>query len=508
MAKKKSKKKKALAAPPPPPAPSVSGGEANKLLRVLRSPWLWLFIIILVGLWFRVSNAIITPLTFPDSLQYMSLADDIRSGAIFSRDYNLDEGFSRSRRFPPFYPFLLACFSFLPMETEVLGSWISMFFSLASFVPLFWLGRHLESDAAGLAAAAVFSFQWFGLRYATPLLTEATFTLLYLLIITLSIYTFSRPRIWVLVLLGMLCSFIYLTRDVGIASVFWVMVAGWFYWRFLARAPGRALISRLGIILGIFLLVSFPYWLHIRVHIGEWGLTPQTDLTGQILRLGGSRIDRDKPLNEDIEEGEFRDEDFKERESGLFVLPKKLLVLFKDYFYQFLEKMGWLLSILFFTGYFLALVFLFESKSREGIFREVYVLIWTLQLVGLYAIVTPYMVDERYIYPIMPLGMLAAGVGMVRIGKVLSEFLAELRPAWSRLGPVISLLVLVFLVLAAFVALYPDYRVLHERTSRFGVYKYSAGHKEVAREVISRGLIPQGKVILDRKPFMAYYLKG
>ncbi|GEM_PF-6592113 len=509
MAKKKSKRRKAETALT---GPSSSGWKANRIPRVFLNPWLWLFLIILVGLGFRLSNATFTPLTYPDSLQYMSLADDIRSGEIFSRDYNLDEGFIRSRHLPPFYSLLLAGLSFLPIEPEVLGSWISIVLSLSSFVPLFWLGRKLESAVAGLAAACIFSFQWFGLRYATPLLTEATFTFLYLLIITLSIYAFSRPRIWLLALLGLLSGLAYLTRDVGITLVFWVIVAGGFYWRFMARTHGRMLVARIGIILGVFLLVSFPYWLHIRVHTGEWGLSPQMgqdQLSGQVLQFGGSRIDRDKVTNEDLRESQSGAGDFIGGSSGIFVLPKKLLILFKDYFYQFLKHMGWFLSILFFAGYILAYVLLFRSRNREGIFREVYVLIWILQLVGLYALVTPYMVDERYIYPIMPLGMLVAGAGMVRIGRVISGVLAESVPAWSSREQLISILVPVLLVVAAFPALYPAYKDFHKRIGPAGMhYKYSAGHKEVAQEVISRGLVPPGRVILGRKPFMAYYLKG
>ncbi len=528
MAKKKKKKKKTTVAPgeappsklqaPPKPPPEEKPREGRAALAYVLSPWLLLAVLMAIGFGFRYSNTIITPLIYPDSLQYMSLADEIKSGEIFSRDYNLDEGFLRSRRVPPLYSTLLAVFSFIPVEAEVLGVAISTIFGLLTFVLIFRLGRTIDSDAMGLCAAAIFTFQWFGLRYATPLLTEATFTFLYILILVLSLHVFARPRPRLLALLGFLCSICYMTRDLGITCVFWSVIAGVIYWRWIEpqgerpRPPARLLLSRAGIIIGVFLVVSFPYFLHIRVHTGHWGLTPQMGrekLSGQIMQFGGSRIDRDRVTEDLVEDGEPQEEAYFEGgDSGILVIPKKLVVLFKDYLFQFLSKSGWFLSIFFFLGIILTLVYLLRSKNRAAFFREAYVLIWVFQLIGLYALVTPYMVDERYIYPIMPLGMLVAAGGMVRLGREISDPLSGM--GQQQAARAVSILTPVLLVLIAFIALYPSYKVFHRKMSKYTGMpnKYAAGHKEVARELINQGLVRPGKTIMSRKPFMAYYLKG
>jgi hypothetical protein len=514
MARKKSKKKKTPPHKPVGPSPPASSGpglDLKRILPVVRSPWLWLGIMIMVGFGFRYSNAIFKPLIYPDSLQYMSLAEEIKTGEIFSRDYELDEGFLRSRRLPPFYSTLLALFSFLPVEMEVLGSYISIIMSLASFLPLFILGRKLVSDWAGVCAAAVFSFQWFVLRYASPLLTEATFTFTYILIAALGIYVFMKPRVWLLVLLGVLCSISYMTRDVGITSVFWIAIFGGIYWRWIEKTNTRNLAKRLGILFGVFLIASFPYLLHIRMHSDKWGLTPQMggeQLSGQIIQFGGSRLDRDKPPGEGIKEESGQDY-FEGGKSGLAVIPKKLVFLFKDYFYQFLIRMGWLLSACFFINYVFVIYLLAKSRDGEGIFREAYIFLWIIQLAGLYALVTPYMVDERYMYPIIPLGILAASAGMIRVTGGLAGFMRSRSDVWPKWAPGAVRLIPVLLVPVVFITLYPDYKILHMKLSKKGMYyKYAAGHKEVARDVMEKGLISPGKMILSRKPFMAYYLKG
>lgn len=505
----KRKKKKSIT---PKKKEAEKAGLAAKAARFILSPSFLLSVIMLIALGFRLSNAIFTPLIYPDSLQYMDLSDDIRTGAIFSRDYDLDGGFIKSRHLPPFYSILLACFSWLPFEKEFTGGLISIVIGMATFVPLFLLGRRLVSPAAGLAAAAMFSFQWFGLRYATPLLTEPTFTFLYVCIIALSFQVFTAPTNGLLVLLGLLCGFSYLTRDVGITSVLWVLAGGIYYWRFISRASWRKIMARSGIILGVFVLVGLPYWVHIKVHTGEWGLTPQmggSQLKEQLLHFGGTRIDRDKVIEDGLEGSDSSEGSFLGGESGLLVIPIKVVVLFKDYFLELFRQIGWLLTVLFFTGYILAGAHIIRSREREAVFREAFVLIWILQLVGIYALVTPYMVDERYMYPIVPLVLLIAGAGLVRSADRGVKILSRFKKIYLIRDAALSAAMVILLVVIVFVQQYPQYKTYHKLYSRTGMaYKYSAGHKEVAMDIRSRGLVPPGKVILGRKPFMAYYLKG
>src|SRR4030067_633766 len=105
MAKKKGKAKSTPAA-----AQVVPAERRFRLPAFLKSPWLALSLLVLIGFGFRFAAPLFAPLLSPDSLQSLSLAKEIQSGKFFSADYDLDQGFLSSRRLPPLYPFLLALF--------------------------------------------------------------------------------------------------------------------------------------------------------------------------------------------------------------------------------------------------------------------------------------------------------------------------------------------------------------------------------------------------------------
>ena len=497
----------AVAAPADSPAPS-------KFVSQLKSPWVLLALLILLGLGFRLATTRFTPLLYPDSLEYLSLAKEIQSGAFFHADYNLDQGFLRSRRLPPLYSTLLAAFPGLSDYGEYLGGLLSILFSLATFVPAFWLGRRLDSTAAGLIAAALMTFQWFILRYASPVLTEAAFTFFFTLALALGYRAMDRKTLSAFALAGLCSSLAYLTRDVGIILVFIIAPFAVVRLRWFEHLPWPRISALVGVLLAAFALVSFPDWLCIRAHTGHWGLTVQVgeqSLAEHILKFGGNRGDRDRLPG--LEEGT----ETLEPESApgapalhanLPALAYKVVSLSADYASQYLKDSGLVLSL------FLLLALgwdfrrmLLRPQTRDAL-DELFFWTWILHFLALYALLTPYMVDERYIYPLMIPGMVAVGVAVARLAR----WLIRRRPqtsAWAMPATALAFLVLTF------ISLWPDpgnQTGLHVHYLRMSTrtldIKYASGYREAAREILARGLVTPGKIIMGRKPFAAYYLQG
>ena len=437
----KPKKKPGSAASPAPP----ESGLKLKIFQPLKSPWAILFLLMLLGLGFRLATTRFTPLLYPDSLEYLSLAKEIQSGAFFHADYNLDQGFLRSRRLPPLYSTLLAGFPGLTDSGEYLGGLLSILFSLATFIPAFWLGRRLHSSAAGLVAAGLMSFQWFILRYASPVLTEATFTFFFTLALALGFQAMDRKTPRAFALAGLISSLAYLTRDVGITLVFLIGFFAALRLRLYDHLPWRRLLPLLGVLLAAFALVCFPYWLLIRAHTGRWGLTVQVGneaITDHILKFGGNRYDRDRLPG--LEEGTERFGDtipmvspsgpgMPALHKSLPALAFKVLSLSGDYAIQYFKNSGLFLSLFLLVALGGAGVRMLRGiwgHHSDGVpfpaaLEELYLWVWILHLVALYALLTPYMVDERYMYPIMIPGMVAVGiVGGVNV--VVSKVLLRL----------------------------------------------------------------------------------
>src|SRR3990170_5837938 len=152
--------------------------EDTKRSGGLLPSWWPLPIFMLIGLWFRLSATLWEPLIYPDSMQYMHLAREIRSGLFFTKDYDLEQGFIKSRRLPLLYPFLLAPFAATQADMEVVGHVVSLLMSTLSFIPVYFGMVLIFSRRAALIACAVLCFQAFALFYASPILTEAVYTLI------------------------------------------------------------------------------------------------------------------------------------------------------------------------------------------------------------------------------------------------------------------------------------------------------------------------------------------
>ena len=242
-------------------APSTSQ-EASSRYRL--PYWLPLLLILVAGLAFRLSATMWEPQVFPDSMQYMHLAKEIRDGTFFSDNFNLDEGFIKSRHLPPFYSLLISPFAGTQADLEKVGISISLLLSLLTLALVYWGLKTAFSRRAAIAGASVLAFHAFTLRYASPILTEATFTFFYAAVICFSIYALNRPALWKFALCGVLCSCAYMTRDVGISAPVIVLAFAFFKFVFMDKLSWKRTVPLLMALVLAFLAFTAPYFVQDR----------------------------------------------------------------------------------------------------------------------------------------------------------------------------------------------------------------------------------------------------
>jgi hypothetical protein len=616
--------------------------------------WWPLPIFMFIGLLFRLSTTLWEPLIYPDSMQYMHLAKEIRTGAFFKSDYDLDQGFIKSRHLPPLEPFLLAPFAADQADLEKVGTVISLTLSTLTFIPVYIAMVIIYSRRAAIVACAIMCPHAFVLWYASPVLTEPPFTLLYVSLIAASAWAFSRPSLYSFILCGVLSSLLYQTRDVGITATPLIGLGAFIKLWLVDRVSLKRVTSLVAVLLVSFLVVTAPYFAHIRIRTGHFGLTVQMDntsITRQVQLFGGGRFYRDMVKAKDrmalIGEEEAQGLAGMVKLAPL-ILKKTVVNMFYGYdgfhYSSYGLDGGRKLGPFILAMIFIACAAIFREYLRGGdrpkLFMGVWVIIWILQIWILYAMITPYMVDVRYMYPLMLPGIMVASHGITAASERVKALFAHeneessypsgITPAliapivfatayivilpalilpesfkkfiglypnnenWFYVFPLTGA-VLVFMLAAAkgaglairtklrnvsgmalavaslalfalgivlfllprpvmnfarylpgallagaglvllaslsgrsqeylkrlpafmsvvlaatacFVQI-PDYMDIHNRRSeKLLPSKYAAGHKMAATEIKAMGLIPRGKVICSRKPFMAYYLDG
>ena len=392
--------------------------------------WYLLAFFMFIGLLFRLSVTLWDALLFPDSTQYMYLAGEIRNGAIFSKSYDLFEGFLKSRRLPLFYSLMLAPFANSSLSLEHAGMAISLTMSMLTFIPMYLAARFIFSRRAALAASAILSFHTFTLWYSSPVLTEATFTAIYMTVIAVSTLALARPSRKLFVFSGALSALLFLTRDVGFTAI-WVIAAGAFFkLKFLNRMSWRRVAGLLGLLMLSFFVVSGPYFAHVRIRTGHWNISAQKankNVIRDIQLYGGDRHDRDL-LPENRTETKLLGDEAAENPLELapiaLSLMKKLIKNMLSYGKSLFTKWGPFPTVFILIGFVAQIRRSIREKNWEQLFKVFWVFVWIMQLAALYALVTAYMRDDRYMYPLMIPGIMFAAQGIV----VISDWLGKERP--------------------------------------------------------------------------------
>jgi MFS family permease len=404
-------------------------------------PWAALVLLMLVGLYFRLAVTLWQPLIYPDSMQYMHLAQEIRSGEFFSADYDLDEGFIKSRHLPPFYSLLISPFAATQADLEKVGIIISLSLSVLVFVPLFLASKRIFGTGAALVGAGLLTFHNFATWYAYPILSESTFTFLSTCALASGIWLMTAKSKKSALIAGATAGFVsacmYMTRDVGIAAAPIIAFMAFIKFKFADRQDGKRSLVAPAVLVIVFLTASSPYFIHIRVRTGSWGLTAQMDNTNisqQVYSMGGTRWDRDKMAGESIKDLSTADAIYivgagapanSGRVLGISSSLSRLAVkLFRNlrlYGEQLVQRNLAIPTALILVAFLYVLGDYLITRRLDQLIVRSLPFIWGLHLWAIYSLVTPYMVDDRYMYPISLPYALLAGAGIYAAARLLTQ---------------------------------------------------------------------------------------
>jgi len=426
-----------------------------------RKPIMLMVAIILVALGFRLSVANWQTIVYPDSAQYLHLAHEIRHGALFAHDYDLRAGFVNSRRVPMLYSSLVAAIPENVQNPEIAGIMVSLAMSLLVFIPVYYLTLLLYNRRAAMIACAVMAFHYYVLMYSTTILTESTFTTLFMTSIWAASAALRAPswRRWALT--GTMCGLAYLARDVslplvGIAAVALLIKHAW-----VDRIGWRRVGAYLSALIIALVLVSLPFWVHVRVRTGYWSVTNRMTSGGIVGQVGGN--------------------------DTMPIVPRAIRngVDYGLAAYQAATPLiAWLVI--------LNLLFAIGRDSKLAMLRWAWPMAWAVMLLAIYSILTPRMDDARYVYPVMPMAIMLAAAAI----DVISRAWKKSATTWAAIG---------FIVVIFGAQSGSYFRLLlmsHEHPSQ--IYYYG-GAKQVAQDMRELGYDLTGKDVIADKPFVAYY---
>jgi len=494
----------------------------------------------------------------PDNFQYLALAKDIATGAYFRADFDLDMGLINSRRVVPLFPFLIALGMKFGADPEWWATWVVIISGALAVVPMFGLGMRLGNKAVALTACVFYAVHPMDCHTSGLILTESTFNLLTLSAIWAVIWFIDRPSPGRAALVAIVSAYSYLTRDVGFGYFFLALIsfsAG----TWILRRPRKTAAIQAGIALVVFVVLCVPFWIFVKAHTGNFGpsLRAGGSLRGDL--VGYKKGSRPRVITNEEERKQVEAQESK----SLATAPGKTIGLAYEYMRETHLSMGLSFSLLMLSG-----LVLWPSWKREQLPAEMTPLIWALAIAGVYALVTPYMVDRRYYLPISVIACLWAGRGAimlpVTVGKKINDnssmlvfipltllSVAGIVGAYYLAKPFIDAsyykaLLAIVLLMAMWALVLGFLRTLKQLTGATGTVAFSilallasagsvsyfmdglsstkyvhefyseknfrgktvAGHKEVARDANKSLKIDAGSRILSRKPYFAYYLDG
>ncbi len=200
-----------------------------------------------------------------DGIAYMSIAKDILS---FRVPANLF--------MPPFYPFVIAIFSVLPIKLEIAARVAAITMDALTVFPLYGLSRIILPRSAALAVVFLWATFGFCLYFSVSPLSQSTYLCMllfgtYLLYLALQ----DSSKTWLFGLAGALLAAAYLTRPesvVAIGAGLLLIVIG-----SLRQGSDRREHMKGGaVLLLVFFVTALPYLLLLRNQLGFWTFTGKT----------------------------------------------------------------------------------------------------------------------------------------------------------------------------------------------------------------------------------------
>jgi hypothetical protein len=386
---------------------------------------------------------------------------------------------------------------------------VSILAGVGLVLVLFFLGRRLAGDGAGIAAALFAAADPALVAYSTELLTESLFLCLFYLVILLTLRAGESRRSWPAVGCGALAAAAFGARFIGIAALpaagAWLAVLRWRSTSGDCRQRSIRTVAAVLLVVFGFVLAASPVLLRNRAVRGHWSLTGfkvkveavsgATDSGG----LEGERGDDGGRLSGLLER--YRGV---RADNAVALSPGGYLAEFWRVFRETVP-LAWSLLALIGVAALVAL------RGPGGFFPAAYLAGWLLlpMAITVYAR-TASGSDEisRYLAPVLPALLLLAAIGLAAPAEwVLRRFRREgdhpplMRHAGWALPAAVGLALVLLLGWG------PLAELAEERQTQAQSTSWSTGARDTAGFIRqwAAGAGVEKPVVMDRKPFAAYF---
>ena len=223
----------------------------------------------------------------PDTITYMTLGKDLFSkGLLYIPSWaHVDNGIIC----PPLYPLLIACGNLFSGESLKVAEWVSCLSVLAASIPIFLYLKETTNRVIALLTVFLIQINFYYFSLGMWPLSEATFllTLSCTLLLTLRLFRNSEKSSSALpLLLGVSCALVFLSRQIGIIVLIFLIALFVLYGLIFSRRERRVIFKNaLFMVLGWLILVA-PYTIIIYYQTGHHPLqqnfsTAKYDVTTQ-----------------------------------------------------------------------------------------------------------------------------------------------------------------------------------------------------------------------------------
>jgi len=399
---------------------------------------------------------------FNDSIEYLNHAKRIASG-----DWS-------GGRVPPFYPGLIAFFSWFTGNFELAGILVSALFGSLLILPVFHLGKELFNERIGIFAALLTSVHPLFYIYSGSVLTESTYYFLLTTSVLFGWRAFRDGLFYHIVLFSFFATLAYLTKPeaIGILSVFSL-------WVLFVHPPSRKRpwVKRAGILLLAlfsFLVFASPYLIKIRMETGRWGISQKIVISiglpseeQEVLPIDEIRRRKEFPLISLLTD-------------PLTALRKAGAGLFTS-LYKFQQVLTPLLFLFAVFGW----IYLLKGKRDYSLKGSLFVLLHLLFFFGM--VLSFFFVTRRHTSQMVPLSIPWAAAGCLGfLGWLSQRFKKE---QVRKNFPTYFIILLV-------IGLFVQGSVLHKRE-----------HRQIQREVgwWMKGNLDREAKVMSRMPQEAFY---
>ena len=444
----------------------------------------------------RIIQNQLTLLISRDSVDYIALSRHFARGEykdLLAHDYH------------PLYQILTGLVGMVAGDFETAGYIVSIVMGTLAVIPLYYLGRNIFGETAGLVSAVLFVFHPYMVRFSADVLSDPTYLCFFLSAVWFGYSGLEgRGTRW-FILAGAFSGLAYLTRPEGIGTLglvgLWIIGGSILnlrqnWWRMIGK--GMTLLVA-------FLIFAMPYIFYLHEETGRWILTKKKSVG---VLIGIDELQSPEPAPPGQPSSMLAPDDEKRSFPGLFssalaAAPgddqgKKSdgLASYINSCLKVLNKFAETVHPLLFPLFLLSLGWRVRKReTQKGDFYLLSHIIFYYFVLCLLVITYAYTVSRRHLVPLNALVLLWSGDGLVLTARWVSARAASTwKERWRWLSKETLIICLCLMIL---IMLPKTFKVL--RKDKLGV-------KEAGEWIQSQGI--ESPVEISDFTRIGYYAGG